>query len=115
MIIWREKEQLDEMSYPCRKGDGYGMVIEVRSNDHGIIGNADSPAHAHLRDTGGKEIAEFEITEKAPARPNEVRWYRSKNIPDGYAAKIVKWAKGKNKDGVNNWVSLRIIWRAREP
>jgi hypothetical protein len=114
MLIFREKQQLDEMSYPCKKGDGYGMIIEVHSNDHGIIGNANSPAHAHLLAVGGKEIAEFEITEDAPARPNEIQWYRTKNIPDGYAAKIVKWAKGRNKYGVNNWGVLKTLWDARE-
>jgi hypothetical protein len=114
MLIWREAERLDEMSYPCRKGDGYGMIIEVRSNDHGIIGNVNSPAHAHLRTVEGKEIGEFEITENAPARPNEIRWYRTKNIPDRYAAKIVKWATGRNKLGINNWLSLKTFWIGRE-
>jgi hypothetical protein len=114
MIIWKEKQQLDEMSYPCRKGDGYGMIIEVHSNDHGDIGNASSPAHAHLRSVEGKELGEFEITEDAPTRPNEIRWYRTKNIPDGYGVKIVKWAKGENKDGLNNWAVLKAFWRGRE-
>jgi hypothetical protein len=115
MIIFIEKERLDEMSYPCKKSDGYGMIIEVHSGDHGIIGNADSPAHAHLLTVEGKEIGEFEITERAPARPYEIRWYRTKNIPDGYEAKIVKWAKGRNKDGFNNWSSLKFVWRVRSP
>jgi hypothetical protein len=115
MIILKERQTLDEMSYPCRKGDGYGMIIEVRSNDHGIIGNASSPAHAHLRAVDGREIGEFEITEAAPARPNEIRWYRTEKIPDGYGARIVKWAKGKNKYRINNWIVLKDFWTGREP
>jgi hypothetical protein len=115
MIILKKRQQLDEMSYPCRKGDGYGMIIEIHSNDHGIIGNANSPAHAHLRTVEGKEIGEFEITEDAPAKPNEIRWYRTAKIPEGYGAKIVKWAKGRNKYGVNNWDVLKTFWTGRDP
>jgi hypothetical protein len=115
MIIFREKDRLDEMSYPCKKSDGYGMIIEVHSNDHGVIGNARSPAHAHLRTVEEREIGEFEITEDAPDTPNEIRWYRTNKIPDGYGARIVKWAKGGNKYGINNWIFLKATWTSREP
>jgi hypothetical protein len=91
------------------------MIIQINSDDHGAIGNDNSPAHAHLLTTGGQEIAEFQITEKSPRSPADIAWYRTKSIPDGYAAKIVRWAKDKNKAGFNNWASLKYVWTIRKP
>ena len=109
-----EKETLQEMAYPCRKGDGYGMIIEVRSNDHGILGNKNSPAHAHLWDTNKKELGEFVITSKRPSKPIDVEWYRmeGKPIPDGFAIKIAAWAKDNKSDPLkkNNWDYLIRLW-----
>jgi hypothetical protein len=104
------------MFYPCRKGDGYGMVIEIHSSDHGIIGNTDSPVHAHLLTVEGREIGEFEITEDAPARSNEIRWYRTNSIPDGYGEKIVKWVNSESRYvRINKWILLKDFWERREP
>ena len=113
------EESLQEMAYPCRKGDGYGMIIEIRSNDHGVLDNANSPAHAHLLDTGKNEVGCFVITSKCPATPNDIKWYRMKGkvAPDGAATRIVRWAKDNKSDPLrqNNWNFLISSWAATRP
>jgi hypothetical protein len=108
-------EHLKEMSYPCKKSDGYGMIIEIRSTDeHGEIGNRQSPAHAHIYDTNKVPVGEIVITHNKPTKPNEVVPYRSV-LPDGYARKICKWANDTNKRGVNHWDYLIDEWERRRP
>lgn len=109
-------EHLQEMSYPCKKSDGYGMILEIRSTDeHGEIGNKDTPAHAHVYDTNKKEVGEIIITVNRPKTPKEVIAYRSV-LPDGYTKKICKWANDKNKEmDVFNWTYLKSEWKRRKP
>ena len=115
MIIVKEKmAALDEMARVCQKSDGFGVVVEIYSKDHGIIGNKRMPAHAHLFDTSMKKLGEFEITPDAPRKVSDVVWYRTKNPPEGYALKIVNWAKG-SKYGVNNWLFAIRTWEGFHP
>ena len=114
MVVFQEKQNLDEMARICQKSDGYGIVVELYSRDHGKIGNPRQPAHAHLLDTNMNELGEFEITPEAPRNPSDVVWYRTKNPPDGYAAKIVKWARG-SKYGLNNWFFAIRTWEGFHP
>ena len=94
MKILTEKSQpLNEMA----RFRGFGITIEVRSSDHGKIGNKSSPAHAHVLDNAGKEIAKIVLTVRAPQKPTDVEWYRTPNPPAGLADKIVKLAGSENK------------------
>ena len=104
---------LEEMSYPCKKSDGYGMIIQVRSKDeHGEIGNEQSPAFAHIYDTNKTSIGEIVITKQKPTKTMEVIPYRCK-LPVCYRNKIVNWAKESNELGVNNWDYLISAWNIR--
>jgi hypothetical protein len=115
MIIIKEKQSLDEMARVCQKADGYGIVVDIYSRDHGKIGDTRLPAHAHLFDTSMKELGEFEITSKSPIKPSDVMWYRTPSPPsEGYALRIVKWAKG-SKYGVNNWMFAIRTWEGFHP
>jgi hypothetical protein len=106
---------LQEMSYPCKKSDGYGMIIEIRSTDeHGEIGNKQSPAHAHIYDTNQNPIGEIVITANRPTKPNEVIPYRC-TLPDGYTGKICKWANDSDEDDLNHWKYLIKEWNRRRP
>jgi len=109
------EEYLAEMSYPCKKSDGFGMIIEIRSTDeHGIIGNKDSPAYAHIYDTNGKPVGEIIITVERPTRPSDVIPYRC-SLPNGYRKKISDWAASTNDLKVNNWDYLKSAWNIRRP
>jgi hypothetical protein len=114
MIIIRERRKLDEMSRICQKSDGYGIVIELYSKDHGKLGDKRSPAHAHLFDTSLKELGEFEITSIAPKKPADINWYRTGNPPEGYAYRLVKWAND-SKYGLNNWAFAIRTWEGFHP
>lgn len=113
------EETLQEMAYPCRKGDGYGMIIEVRSNDHGILDNKSSPTHAHIMDINKNDLGKFIIVSRRPTKPKDIEWYQleAKPIPDGYAVKIVDWAKDNKSDPLkkNNWDYLVRLWTGSRP
>jgi hypothetical protein len=109
MIVTREKTQLNEMARICKKSDGYGIIIELRSRDHGEVGNKRSPAHLHLFDTNMNPLGEFELTASAPKKTSDIVWYRTSNPPEGYASSIVKWANG-SRQGVNNWILAVLEW-----
>ena len=95
------------------------MIIEIRSNDHGTLDNESLPAHAHLMDTNKKELGEFVIMSKRPAKPKNIEWYRmeGKPVPEGLAVKIVAWAKDNKSDPLkkNNWDYLVRSWTATRP
>jgi hypothetical protein len=99
------------MSMVCKKSDGYGIVIQVYSKDHGKIGNSQLPAHAHLFDTNMKKLGKFEITRDIPGKPADIIWYKTDNPPEGCAAKIVKWAND-SKFGLNNWIFTIRTWES---
>ena len=112
----RQNASLNEMAVVCHKSDGYGIIIEVYSEDHGVIGNKASPAHAHVKSTSGEYLGKFAITNEPP-RSAEYVFDCDKKVKLSLAVKhtIVKWGKAKNKEGASGWSSLRIIWRALHP
>jgi hypothetical protein len=95
---------------------GFGITIEVRSNDHGELGKASEPAHAHILDNSGKEIAEIVLTRKTPEKPSDVIWYRTDFPPDGLAARVIKLASktsdAAKKLGLNltTWQNVLNQW-----
>jgi len=76
---------------------GFGVTIEVRSNDHGAIGKASEPAHAHVLDNSEKEIAQIVLTKDPPKKASDVVWYRTDNPPKGLNLAIVKLANSQSK------------------
>jgi len=115
LIKQKQIRHLKEMSYLCKKSDGYGMIIEIRSTDeHGEIGNEQLPACAHIFDTNNVSIGEIVITKQKPTKPMEVIPYKCK-VPVAYRNKIVNWAKESNELGVNNWDYLISAWNRRKP
>jgi hypothetical protein len=115
MVIIKERQAvLDEMARVCKKADGYGIVVDIYSRDHGQIGNSGQPAHAHLLDTNMNPKGEFEITPNVPQKSSDIVWYRTNNPPAGYAERIVKWANG-SRHGVNNWIHTLLTWEDNHP
>jgi hypothetical protein len=116
LAIDERQTALDEMARVCKKADGYGIVVEIYSRDHGTIGNPRQPAHAHLFDTNMRPKGEFVISPGIPQRPSDVVWYRTNNPPAGYAEKIVKWAQGsRSRYGINNWAHALCTWEDHHP
>jgi len=113
----QELTLLQEMAPVCHKTDGYQLVIEVYSNDHGVIGDRTNPAHAHLKNSSGKYLGKFAITQQPPRSPEYVFDVdKNQTIPDEYKHKIVNWAtkpspKYDKDDMVSNWSALKAQWR----
>jgi hypothetical protein len=113
MVILNERQQpLNEMATVCGKNDGYGMIIEVYSEDHGVLGSKSEPAHAHLKTAGNKYLGKFAITNQPPRAARYVFDCDKNNyIPPEYKETIVKWSKMKyRKSEVSNWAALKIAW-----
>jgi hypothetical protein len=113
MIVVKERTNLDEMA----QFRGAGVVVEVRSGDHGKLGSKNSPAHAHVFDSSGKqELAQIILSVRPPEKLSDIQWYRSENPPDGLGKKILNFAATKNmkiqKLGVSetNWDSVIRQW-----
>jgi hypothetical protein len=118
MIIFVEdKQPLNEMATVCGRNDGYGMVIEVYSEDHGVLGSKSEPAHAHLKTTDNKYLGKFAITNQPPRASRYVFDYDKNNyIPPEYKDNIVKWSRMKyRKQDVSNWAALKIVWSSLHP
>jgi hypothetical protein len=113
MIIVKERLNLDEMA----QFRGAGIVIEVRSNDHGKLGSKTDPAHAHVFDSSGRqELAQIVLSINPPEKASDIQWYRTEDPPDGLGKKILNFAATKNtkiqKLGIveTNWSSVIRQW-----
>jgi hypothetical protein len=118
MIIIKERRPspnrpLEEMA----QFKGAGITVEVRSNDHGILGSPGNPAHAHVLDSSGaQEIAEIILTKNPPQKPSDVFYYRTDKIPDGLSKAIIKFAgmpdQSSKRSGLNltNWQAVIYLW-----
>ena len=112
----KELQNLKEMATVCKKSDGFGIIIEVHSEDHGILGDKTNPAHAHIKTIDDEYLGKFAITLEPP-RTTDYIFDCDKNIqiPIQYKKSIVEWANKKNKDEVSGWTTLKIVWRALHP
>ena len=107
---------LREMATVCKKSDGYGIIIEVLSDDHGILGDKTNPAHAHVRTVSGEYLGKFAITLQPPRGIGHIFDCDKKfKIPPEYKKKILDWGNTNNEDDVLGWSSLKITWRALHP
>jgi hypothetical protein len=118
MIIIKERipspsQTLEEMA----RFKGAGITVEVRSNDHGVLGSPGNPAHAHVLDSSGtQEIAEIILTKRPPKKTSDVFYYRTDTVPDGLSKAIVKFAdmpdQSSKRSGLNltNWQAIIYLW-----
>ena len=113
MIILKEKQQpLVEMA----RFRGFGITIEVRSDDHGKLGNTSNPAHAHVLDNSGKEVAQIALIKEAPKKASDIIWHRTPNPPAGLGDRIVKLANSKSitakESGMSGtvWQGALYLW-----
>ena len=107
MIIIQENQvPLVEMA----RFKDFGISLEVRSDDHGKLGNKSMPAHAHILDNLGKEIAEIELSIIKPAKAKDIVWYRTLSPPSGLGEKIIKLINSPSKATKKVGASL-TIWQ----
>jgi hypothetical protein len=111
-----ESTHLKEMALICRKEDGFGIVIEIYSEDHGILGDKNQPTHAHIKTTDNQYLGKFAIT-KEPPRSFEYIFDCDKSniIPSSYKKIIVDWSSKKNKNNIKNWTALKFGWEILHP
>ena len=111
-----EKVQLHEVATACSKTDGFGIIIEVHSDDYGIIGDETNPAHAHIKTTDGEYLGKFSITIQPPKNiENIIDCDKNAIIPTKYKQIIIKWSQSKNEYGGLEWSFLKFCWRALHP
>jgi hypothetical protein len=117
MTEFEENQTLNEVATVCSKHDGYGMIIEVHSQDEGDLDSKSNPAHAHLKTSTNQYIGKFAITKQPPRVLRDVfDCDKNKSIPEKYKDKIVEWAKFKyHHEEVPNWVGLKLAWSALHP
>jgi len=106
IIIKEEAQPIVEMA----QFKGFGIIIEVRSDDHGKFGNRQSPAHAHILDSSKKELAQIELTKEMPTRADDIIWYRTPNPPAGLGTSIVKLANSESQTAKKTGTKL-TVWQ----
>ena len=111
MIILKEETQpLVEMA----QFKGFGITIEVRSDDHGRFGNKESPAHAHAHviDNQGKKNAQIVLASiNPPTKPEDIIWHRTDNPSTSLGLKIIKLVNSKSKSAEKAGRS-GIVWQS---
>ena len=97
---------------------GLGIVIEVRSDNHGKYGNKKLPAIVRILGKEKRELAQIEITRKMPKKASDIVWYKTPDPPAGLGNKIIKLvsslSKALQKAGVQGtvWQSVLMCWLA---
>ena len=117
MVIIGEKVQKSQPLEEMAQFKGAGITVEVRSNDHGVLGSPGNPAHAHVLDSSGtKELAEIILTKNPPQKPADVFYYRTDKVFDELSKSIIKFAELPNSKykcaGLNltNWQAVIAQW-----
>ena len=111
-----QPNHLKEVATVCSKKDGFGIIIEVFSDDHGILGDESNPAYAHLKTSSGEYLGKFAITLQPPISVEYVfDCDKNKQIPQKYKEIIIEWAKTKNEDDILGWSALKFAWKALHP
>jgi hypothetical protein len=101
-----------EMSYPCKRSDEYGIIIEICSTDEGFIDNIQHPAYARVYDMNMNFIGKLVITAEKPENLSEII-SKGENLSLVDKQKIYTWANNNNELGVNNWKYLINEWNRR--
>jgi hypothetical protein len=109
---------LKEIGTLCKKEDGWEMIIEVHSDDNGILYDKNNPAYAHIKDINGKLLGKFAITKERPSSEEYIiDCDKNKIILPIFKKKIVDWASKHSpnydeEDGlVKNWGAVKAEWR----
>ena len=122
MPLNEELEHLWEMATVGRqdacKGLKNGMRLEIITSEYK---NTGEEKHLHLfpashRDRTDKAnnydlITRVKITDEPPQTPSDIVAIKDNpDVPEEYQIAIFNWSKGNNKQGVNNWVAVQIVW-----
>ena len=98
-------QDLGEESTICSKDDGFGITIQIYSNNQ-------DPAHAYVFNGSNGKEGVFELKHR-PFKPEEIVPYNPEIngfISPDIRKKIVHWAESL-KDGVNNWERALSVWK----
>jgi len=113
---------LNEIATVCEKDDGWGMVIEIHSDDYGLLFDKNNPAFARIKEHNGKYLGQFMITKEKPRSVDYVLDCDKKHIiPAEYKHKIVEWASKPSprydeEDGIaTNWGAIKASWKNLHP
>jgi len=109
--------QLREMATVCQRKDGYDMILEIYSDDHGVLFDKENPAHVHVKDLNKNLLGKFAITKERPKHSDYIFDCYHKDgklviIPTEYKRKIVDWSADSSPvTGTNNWKIIIDTWR----
>lgn len=90
----------------CFREDGYGVVIDIYSDDH-------NPPHMHVSLIGNRRIqCRYIITDTPPQSIRDLRLMKGDR--DVFSTKIknnvVCWANGTESSGVLTWKYVKAVW-----
>jgi hypothetical protein len=111
MIVWKEKQQLDEMAI-CVVSSLKELLfrVAIKTPDH-------LPPHAHVMDlkTGKVELGQFLISSSLPQKPEDIKDYKQ-GISDEMRLAIFKWAGAHHEvmKMAKNWEFLWGVWKMNE-
>jgi hypothetical protein len=101
------------------KFGGITIKINLGPDEHGILGNTDSPAHIHV--SKNKRIVDVNINGPCPMSGKEVVVYRlyDKSAFDDIRDYIAKWAQfvkiqKRNNESMSNWSYVKYLWTEME-
>ena len=111
MVIVKESEQLNEMSFSTVNGlkDSLPFDVVIHSPDH-------NPPHAHLYPVGvrqeNKQLGQFLIPGRPPKFPGDVQDYKE-GISDEQRSLLAPWMNQRNKEfpKLTNWELLNIQFK----
>lgn len=95
---------INEMATLAAKSDGVGFIARIYSNDH-------EPAHMHILDYNNKKLAKVLLSGNTPSKINDFQFLDGELDRD-MLKKLLKWAKGNNEEGFNNWIYSFSVWKS---
>jgi hypothetical protein len=106
-----ESQRLDEMAILAISSDDLPFRVAVKSPDH-------LPHHAHVMDkeTGKKELGQFLVSDRLPAKPQDIQNYKQ-GISEEMRGIIFSWARRPNAESLgklNNWELLNVQCRLND-
>ena len=95
---------LNEMATLASKSDGVGFIARIYSNDH-------EPAHMHILDYSNKKLAKVLLSNVIPSKITDFQFLDG-DLDRDMLKKLLKWAKGNNEEGFNNWKYSFSVWKS---
>ncbi|MBQ7501990.1 hypothetical protein IJT93_04655 [bacterium] len=104
-----ERMPLNETAVIIKEEDGFGIIIEINSEDR-------LPAHMHVFDASDRRlIAKVIIPSVKPDSINSIHPYQGYTLTDAQKKVILDVMLSKRELGVHVWKVAILAWNAEHP